>query len=150
MLAAIVLFLATAMPSANRTAWMHPSSFHLGIGMPRAEVVKVLADGGWQGKQGRDANELIVDYTATKALTLQFRKERLHSIRFELFGMLPEVQRAFDEQRAVLAKRLGPPKPTRSKSTIIYDGMLPNVMVVLAENQQQGLPMLAVRYFDPR
>jgi hypothetical protein len=150
MFAALVLCLATAMPSANRTAWMHPSSFHLIVGMPRTDAVKALADSGWQGKQGRDADELIVDYTPTKALTLQFRKNRLHSIRFELFGMLPEVQRAFDEQKAVLAKRLGQPKPTRSKSTLIYDGTLPNVMVVLAENQQQGLPMLAVRYFDPR
>jgi hypothetical protein len=151
MLAAIVLTLATAtMPSAKGTAWMHPESFHLVVGMPRAEAVKTLADGGWKAVKGRDANELIVDYTQTKAMTLQFRKERLHSIRFELFGLLPEVQRAFDEQKSVLAKRLGEPRPTRSKSTLIYDGTLPNVMVVMAENQERGLPMLAVRYFDPR
>ena len=150
MLAALVLFLATAMPSAKGTAWMHPESFHLVVGMPRAEAMKTLSEGGWKPTKGRDADELIVDYTQTKALTLQFRKERLHSIRFELFGMLPEVQRAFDEQKSVLAKRLGEPRPTRSKSTLIYDGTLPNVMVVIAENQQRGLPMLAVRYFDPR
>ncbi|HEV7921458.1 MAG TPA: hypothetical protein VGR02_11790 [Thermoanaerobaculia bacterium] len=150
MLALLAILLATAMPGANRTAWMHPESFHLVVGMPRAEAVKTLADGGWKPAKGRDPNELVVDYTPTKALTLQFRKERLHSIRFELFGMLPEVQRAFDEQKLLLAKRLGEPRPTRSKSTIIYDGTLPNVMVVIAENQQHGLPMLAVRYFDPR
>lgn len=150
MLALIAVLLATAMPSANRTAWMHPESFHLIVGMPRAEAVKTLADDGWKPVKGRDADELIVDYTQTKAMTLQFRKDRLHSVRFELFGMLPEVQRAFDEQKALLAKRLGEPRPTRSKSTIIYDGTLPNVMMVMTENQTRGLPMLAVRYFDPR
>jgi hypothetical protein len=64
--------------------------------------------------------------------------------------MLPEVQSAFEEQKAALAKRLGAPKPIKAKATLIYDGTLPNVMVVMAENQQHGLPMLAVRYFDPR
>ncbi|MBV9497225.1 MAG: hypothetical protein JOZ54_23520 [Acidobacteria bacterium] len=150
MLHAIVLLVATALPAATRTGWMTPESFHLTVGMPRAAVMKTLSDNAWQAKKGRDEDELLIDYTSTKALTLQFRQNRLTSIRFELFGMLPEVHQAFDEQKTALAQLLGAPRVMKPYATIIYDAKTPNVFVVMTENKERGLPMLAVRYFDPR
>ena len=43
----------------------------------------------------------------------------------------------------------------KSKSVLLYDSMLPNVMVVVradpkSENGQKGLGILVVRYYDPR
>ena len=149
---ALALFLAaaTAFPGSSRTSWMRPDSFHLVVGMPRAAVMQTLADRGWEVKKGDDADQAIVDYTSTKSLTLQFRKDRLHSIRFELFGLSPEVQTAFEEEKAYLVKEYGAPKPTRSKTTVIYDDRLPNMMAVMTDNGKKGLSLLAVRYFDPR
>src|SRR2546421_10125893 len=99
MLLLVALLLSTAdFPSSNRTAWMRPESFRLTIGMPRAEVVRVLKEDGWKPLKGDHDNQLIVDYTSNKSLTLEFQKERLSSIRFELFVMMPEVGGAFDEE----------------------------------------------------
>ena len=116
--------------------------------MRRAEALDALR--AWNPKQGRNADELLVDYASDKSLTLEFQKDRLQSVRFELFVLLPEVRKAFDEKRAALGK---PPKAT--KSILIYDNALPNVMVVVAddpksEQGKKGLGVLAVRYYDPR
>lgn len=151
MLAAVALLVAaTAFPSASRTAWMRPESFQLVVGMPRSAAIQAIADRGLEVKKGEEADQAIVDYTPTKSLTLQFRNDRLHSIRFEFFGLNSEVQDAFAEERAYLAKSFGEPKATRSKTTVIYDGQLPNVMAVATDNGKKGLSVLAVRYFDPR
>src|SRR5512142_2922388 len=99
MLPIIALLLATAFPSASRTSWMRPESFHLAIGMHRREVVRILEEGGWKAQKGDDANHLIVDYTPTASLTLEFRKERLRSIRFELFTILTQIGAAFEEEK---------------------------------------------------
>lgn len=148
--AALLLTAATTFSGSSRTAWMRPESFHLVVGMPRAEAMRTLADNGWEVKKGDAADEAVVDYTSTKSLTLQFRNERLHSIRFELFGLLPEMQEAFAEEKAYLAKTYGEPRATRSKTTVIYDSMLPNVMAVVMDKGTKGLSYVAVRYFDPR
>ena len=78
---ALALLLATAFPSASKTSWMRPDSFHLAVGMRRDEVVKALADRGWKTKKGDDDNHLVIDYADDKAVTLQFRRKRLQSIR---------------------------------------------------------------------
>jgi hypothetical protein len=149
------LLLATAFPSASQTSWMRPESFHLAIGMSRSEAVKMLADRGWKTKKGDDPDHLIIDFADDKAVTLQFHRNRLRSIRFELFAFLPDAHTAFAEEKAFLRQTFGEPKPTiKSKSVLLYDGILPNVMVVLAadpksENGQKGLGILVVRYFDP-
>jgi hypothetical protein len=149
---AIALLLATAFPSTSRTSWMRPDSFHLTIGMSRTEAMTALEK--WAPKPGKDANEVVVDYSDDKALTLQFRKDRLTSVRFELFVFLPEIRLAFDEKRASLAESLGKPRKA-TKSILIYDKALPNVMVVATDDPKsqhgkQGLGVLAVRYYDPR
>ena len=82
MIAVVALFLATAFPSSDKTAWMRPASFHLVIGMPRADAMKAL--GGWKTKSGKDG-QVTVDYADDKTLTLTFEKSRLKSARFELF-----------------------------------------------------------------
>ena len=147
----LALLLAIAHPSA-RTDWMRPESFHLAIGMKRADAVGALR--AWNPKQGRNANEVVVDYASDKALTLEFRKERLHAVRFELFVLLPEARAAFNEHRAYLRGTRGEPRKA-TRSVLIYDNALPNVMVVVADDPKsaqgkKGVGVLAVRYYDPR
>jgi hypothetical protein len=149
LLIAALLFSTAAFPSGSRTAWMRPESFRLTIGMPRAEVVKTLKDDGWKPEKGEKDNQLIVDYAGNKSLTLEFQKERLTSIRFELFVMIPEVAGAFDEEKEFLHAMHGAPKPVKSKSLLIYDARLPNIMVVQTKDNSKGLGVLAVRYYNP-
>jgi hypothetical protein len=148
----LALLLATAFPSTSRTSWMRPDSFHLSIGMSRAQAMAALET--WAPKPGKDPDEIVVDYSDDKSLTLQFRKDRLTSIRFELFVFLPEIRLAFEEQRATLAGSRGKPRKA-TKSILIYDNALPNIMVVAADDPKsqqgkQGIGILAVRYYDPR
>jgi hypothetical protein len=153
----IVLTLAallTAFPSNSKTSWMTPQSFHLTIGMTRADAEKALLDSGWSLKPGKDKNQIVIDYTDDKAMTLQFGRDRLRSVRFELFALLPEIRAAFAEQKSLLKKELGDPKRLKSRSLLIYDDRLPNVMVVLSADPKsdygrKGFGYLAVRYYDP-
>jgi hypothetical protein len=148
----LALLLATSFPSNNRTSWMRPDAFHLAVGMSRTEAMTALEK--WAPKPGKDANEVVVDYSDDKALTLQFRKDRLVSVRFELFVFLPEIRLAFEEERARLADDRGKPRKA-TKSILIYDNALPNVMVVAGDDPKsqqgkQGIGVLAIRYYDPR
>ncbi len=147
-LLAFVLF-ATAFPSASRTAWMRPESFHLVVGLTRQETEKRLSDNGWKARRGDSDDQLLLDYTDTKALTLQFARGRLRSIRFEYFSTPADAREAFEEQKAFLKTTFGAPKPLRSPTVLIYDRTLPNVMVVLTDQQASGLGMLVVSYYDP-
>ena len=45
---------------------------------------------------------MIVDYSDDKAMTLQFRGDRLHSARFEFFAILPEARTAFAEAATII------------------------------------------------
>jgi hypothetical protein len=150
-MAALLALLLTIVQPAARTDWMRPESFHLAIGMKRAEAVGALR--AWNPKPGKDGTEIVVDYASDKSLTLEFRKERLHAVRFELFVLLPQARPAFEEHRAYLKGTLGEPRKA-TKSVLIYDNALPNVMVVVAddpksEQGKRGLGVLAVRYYDP-
>ncbi len=151
----LTLLLATSFPSSSKTSWMTPESFRLTIGMSRAEAVKTLETSGWTVKRGRADSELVVDYSEDKAMTLEFRRNRLRSVRFELFALIPEIRLAFTEQQALLRKAHGEPKKNvKSKSVVIYDDRLPNIMVVLSDDPKsdygkKGFGYLAVRYFDP-
>jgi hypothetical protein len=147
-----LLLLATSFPSTSRTSWMRPDAFHLTVGMPRAEAIRALDK--WTPKQGKNANELIVDYSEDKSLTLELKNGRVTSIRFELFTYLNGIRGAFDEERDYLRKTHGEPR-VATKSILVYDNTLPNVMVVVTddpktEQGKKGLGVLAVRYYDPR
>jgi hypothetical protein len=147
----LLVLLATQFPSNSQTAWMRPEAFHLRIGMGRGEAVRVLKT--YNPKPGKDANEIVVDYTSEKALTLDFKDDRLHSVRFELFAFLPEVRKAFTEEQKRLREARGVPRKS-TKAILVYDNALPNVMVVLADDAKSqhgkmGIGMLAVRYYDP-
>lgn len=148
-----LLLLANAsLPSNSRTSWMRPEAFRLTIGMGRGAAVNALR--AWNPKPGKDANEIVVDYTGEKALTLEFKSDRLHSVRFELFAFIPEVRKAFAEEKQRLRDARGTPRKSTT-AILIYDQALPNVMVVLQDDPKsnygkQGIGMLAVRYYDPR
>lgn len=155
MIAFLALFLATAFPSSDKTAWMRPNSFHLVIGMPRAEAMRALASSGWKAKKGPDADHVVVDYADDKTLTLAFQRDRLKSARFELFVILHDAKSAFVEETAYLRATFGEPKKLKSKSVVLYDNALPNIMAVLSadpnsEQGQKGVGMVVVRYYDPR
>ena len=153
MIAVLALFFATAFPSNSKTSWMRPESFHLTIGMNRAAAVKALESNGWKTKKGDSVGQLVVDYADDKSLTLQFAGERLTSIRFELFTILQDAPKAFEEERVFLRQSLGKPRQG-TKKILIYDHKLPNVMAVLSadpksEQAQKGVGMVIVRYYDP-
>jgi len=150
--ALLALLLLTAFPSTSRTAWMRPDAFHLTIGMSRVEAERALDK--WAPKAGKSANELVVDYSDDKSMTLEFKNGRLSSVRFELFLYLNAIRGAFDEERSYLLDAHGKPRMS-TKSVLIYDNTLPNVMVVVTDDPksaqgQKGLGVLAVRYYDPR
>ena len=155
MIAAVALFLATAFPSSDKTAWMRPESFHLIIGMPRAEAMKVLESDGWKPRKAGVPNQVTVDYADDKTVTLAFEKDRLKSVRFELFVILHDAKSVFADEAAYLRARYGEPKKLTSRSILLYDNALPNIMAVLSndpksEQGQQGVGMVVVRYYDPR
>jgi hypothetical protein len=138
--------------SGSTTEWMRLEAFHLTIGMPRENAMSALE--AWNPKQGKNADEIVVDYSDERAMTLEFRKGRLYSVRFELFVLLPEVRKSFESERAYLKESRGEP-PKATKSILIYDNALPNVMVVVTDDPKsepgkKGLGVLAVRYYDPR
>jgi hypothetical protein len=151
----LLLFaLVSSFPSSSKTSWMAPQSFHLTIGMTRSDAEKTLRDAGWNLKPGKDMNQLVIDYSEDKSLTLDFGRDRLRSVRFELFALLPEIRAAFAEQRSVLKKEHGNPKKLKSASLVVYDDRLPNIMVVLSDDPKsnygkKGFGYLAVRYYDP-
>lgn len=133
---------------------MAPQSFRLTIGMARSDAEKTLRDAGWNPKPGRDHNQIVVDYTEEKSLTLEFGRDRLRSVRFELFALIPDIRAAFAEQRTMLKKEHGAPKKLKSPSLVVYDNRLPNIMVVLSDDPRseygkRGFGFLAVRYYDP-
>ena len=152
---ALLVLALVAFPSSSRTSWMTPQSFRLLIGMTRADALKTLLDSGWTVKPGRNNDEVVIDYSDDKSLTLEFKTDRLRSVRFELFAVLPEIRQAFAEQKAILHKAHGAPKKSvRSQSIIVYDDRLPNIMVVLSDDPKsdygkKGVGYLAVRYYDP-
>jgi hypothetical protein len=148
----LVLLLASATPAHGKTSWMRLESFNLSIGMSRDEAIDAVKT--WQPKKGATADEIVVDYGSDKALTITFSKDRVQSVRFELFTFLPETRRAFEEQRAYLKEKRGEPRKALP-SVLVYDNALPNVMVVVtddpnSEHGKKGLGVLAVRYYDPR
>ena len=147
-----LLLLATSFPSTSRTAWMRPDAFRLVVGMPRAEAMRALDT--WTPKPGKNKDELVIDYSEDKALTLEFKNDRLTSIRFELYAYLNGIRGAYDEERTYLRETHGDPRLS-TKSILVYDNTLPNVMVVVTddpktEQGKKGLGVLAVRYYDPR
>jgi hypothetical protein len=154
MLTILMLIMATAFPSTSKTSWMRPESFHLAIGMSRSDTVQTLERGGWKPQKGDDFSHLIVDYSSTQSLTLEFHRNRLRSIRFELYTELHQIAGAFEEEKAYLRKTFGKPKAVKSKSVLIYESTLPNVMAVVNDdpkslNGKKGLGVLVVRYYDP-
>ena len=145
----LLAILFAVAPSVSQTAWMRPDAFHLTVGMAKADAVKALSDGGVKLRDGDHAGQMIADISPTKSLTIEFAKERLQSIRFELFTMSDLIGSAFEEEKKSLRDSFGAPKAISSKSLVIYDRTLPNVMAVMTIDTKQGLGTLAVRYFDP-
>ena len=155
MLLVATLLLGLSFPSTSKTSWMRPESFRLVIGMTRADAMTALQGSGGEIQKGEDPDKVVVEYDGNKAMTLEFQRDRLRAVRFELFGLIPDIHAAFAEERAFLKQKLGEPKRVvRSRSVVLYDSTLPNVMMVAStdpksENGRKGIGLLVVRYFDP-
>ena len=156
MTAFLLAILFSVSPSTpSRTAWMKPEAFKLSIGMSKVQALGELKAAGFDVKPGKNKDEMFVDYSGERTLTLHFREARLKSVRFELFTFLPEVRKAFAEAKAELLRRHGEPRKLASKSIVVYDAEIPNVMLVLSddpksENGKKGIGFVAVRYYDPK
>ena len=151
-MALLLALLLQAFPSTNQTAWMRLESFRLTIGMSRMEAMESLKS--WNPKEGKDRNEVVVDYAGDKGITLEFENERLRSVRYELYVLLPAARKAFEEERKHLLDTQGKPR-IATNDILVYDTGLPNIMVVVkddpkSEQGKKGIGVLAVRYFDPR
>lgn len=154
----LALQLATqgAFPSASNSAWMSPESFGFCIDMPRAEVEATIERGGWKSSPGKYPRVLIVQYSDTKTVTLQFVDDKLQSARFELVDFIPAVRSAFDERVAAIEMEAGyeGAKQKGDRAVLLFNKTSPNVMVVLStvpndDFGKQGLGFLAIRWFDP-
>src|SRR5205085_9772419 len=99
LLLAILFALA---PTTSETSWMRLDAFHLTVGMRKADAVKALTARGVTLRDGDHAGQMIADITQTKSITVEFSKERLRSVRFELFTMMDAVGAAFDEEKKFL------------------------------------------------
>ena len=62
-----------AFPPTSRTPWMRLEAFHLAIGMTRAEAADARSRVEPEAA-ARTTNELVVDYSGDKALTLEFQQ----------------------------------------------------------------------------
>jgi hypothetical protein len=150
-----LLFLAAlnAFSAPTKTSWMSPEAFHLSVGMRRSRAVAVLEGGGWKPRAGKAPNHLIVDYGEQRSITMEFERDHLRSIRFELFDFIPAVKSAFAEEAAELKSRYGPAHK-KAASILIYEKRRPNIMVVMSTDARttagkEGLGFLTVRYFEP-
>jgi hypothetical protein len=153
MSAFLILAVLNAFSAPTKTSWMSPEAFHLAVGMQRSKTVEVLEGGGWKPRAGNAPNHLIVEYGDRRSITLEFERDHLRSIRFELFDFIPVVTRAFAEEKAALEDRFGPAR-SKAASVLLYEKRRPNIMVVMSTDVRttagrQGLGFLTVRYFEP-
>jgi hypothetical protein len=145
-----------AFPSASNSSWMSLDAFGWCIGMPRAEVEASIARSEWKSSPGKYSRQLIVRYSDTKTVNLQFVDDKLQSVRFELVDFIPAVRSAYDERVAVIEKQAGyeGAKQKGDRAVLLFNRENPNAMVVLStvandDFGRQGLGFLAIRWFDP-
>lgn len=149
-----LLLLLGISPSAQKTTWMTPESFHLSLGMKRSAVVKRLKKDGWKWEKGKVESHMVIAYENGKTVTLGFESDRLRSIRFELVDFFPAVKAGFREQQQTLNRKRGSPGPASNETVLIYEDRKPNVHVVVVadvrtEFGKHGVGFLVVRYFEP-
>jgi hypothetical protein len=155
MLATLLTFLLISFPSATKTAWMDPASFHLQLGMPQSQVVAQLKADGWSCSPGNEPHHLVVRYDDGRTITLVFREDKLDSARFELVGFIPGVREAFAELEKFLTEKRGEPgRRVRNPTLLSWEDKSPHIVVVLSTSREtsygrQGLGLLVVRYFVP-
>src|ERR1043166_5100911 len=145
----LLAILFAVSPNVTQTSWMRPDAFHLTVGMTKAETVKALSESSITLRDGDHPGQMIADITPTRSITIEFAKERLQSVRFELFVMSDQMGPVFEEEKKFLRDTLGAPKPIAVKQMLVYDATLPHVMAVVTTDAKQGLSTLVVRYFDP-
>jgi len=122
--------------------------------MSRARAVSALADSGRSLKPGKQTGEEFIEYDQGRTLTLRFEGGVLSSIRFELVDFIPDVKKAFVEQRGSLAQRFGRPEVKSEGRTLIFERRDQTIFAVISTDPkssfgEKGLGFLVVRYFLP-
>jgi len=156
---ALVLLLQLSTQAANPEAaldWMSPDKLGVCIGMERGDVETTIERAGLKAEPGKYSRQLVVHYSETKTVTMQFVDERLQSIRFELVDFIPAVRGAYQERLGAIEKKFGyeAPQQKGDRAVVMFNRETPNVMIVLSTVPddafgRQGLGFLAIRWFDP-
>lgn len=142
-------------PAESATEWMQPAALGLETGMSTADVMARLEAEGLTVTEGKVAGEQIVEYAAGRTITLQFRQQRLVSLRFELVDFLPMMRKHWTQLQEELSERIGEPDAAPPGLEVrIWTSKSPNVMAALSMLQddefgKQGLGYAVVRYFEP-
>lgn len=149
----LFLLLSSQFPSATETAWMEPSAFHLLMGDSRENVSNAFDRRGWKLEPGERADTLVHPYDDTKNVVLEFRDDRLTSIRFELVSFHPQLARDWAEVKKRLRERFGEPEVSRPPLVLQRTAAF-TIHAVLndspdSELGKAGAGMIIVRYFVP-
>lgn len=148
----LLLLLQLQFPAADETSWMEPASFHLDLGEPRSEVEASFAARGWRIERDDDGT-FIHDYAEGKVVTMEFRKDRLTSIRFELVSLRPRLSDNWEQVKSRLRDRFGDPEV--EKASLLLTGTEDEAVHAVLEDDldsslgKQGAGRIIVRYFVP-
>lgn len=153
MIAALLLMAVSQFPSATDTTWMEPAAFRLVLGESRDHVLSEFETRGWTLEPGESDEVLIHPYDDRKTVALEFRQDRLVSVRFELVSFRPRIAGDWDDLRAQLRERFGDPAVDQARVQVVNTPAL-TIHAVLndstdSELGQSGAGMIIVRYFVP-
>lgn len=153
MIATLMILLASQFPSASDTAWMEPAAFRLLIGEPREHLVSSFERKGWTLESTDDADVLLHPYDESKSVVMEFRDDRLVSIRFELVSFHPRLSKDWSEVTTRLRERFGEPEVDHQRLLVQHTGAF-TIHAVLSDSPdsdlgQSGAGLIIVRYFVP-
>jgi hypothetical protein len=153
---ALQLLVQEPVAPAPGSEWMDPAALGLCIGMTRGDVENAVDRARLQHEPGKYPRQIVVRYSETKNIMLQFVDDRLQSARYELVDFIPAVRKAYGDRVAAIEKSVGyeAARQKGDRAVLLYNKATPNVMVVLStvpddDFGKQGLGFLAIRWFDP-
>lgn len=146
----LLVLLLQSLPTTSEVAWMEPAAFHLKIGQTRAQVEASFARRGW--KLAEEGETLVHEYANGKTVVLEFRDDRVRSIRFELVTFIPRQTAEWSEVRDRLLALHSKPV-VESDSVMVFREKDLEIHAVLQDDPdseigKQQAAMIIVRYFD--
>lgn len=153
MIVALLLMAASQFPSATDTTWMEPAAFRLVLGESRDGVRETFETRGWSLEPGESDDVLVHPYDDRKSVAMEFREDRLVSVRFELVSFRPQLAGDWDDLRDQIRERFGEPEVDQPRVQVVNTPAF-TIHAVLndsvdSELGQSGAGMIIVRYFVP-